>query len=46
MLPSPGAIPAEVANQTGVPAGIAPVPAATVPTPCTPGTYGMTGRPK
>ena len=46
MLPSPGAIPAEVANQTGVPAGSPSVPGATVPTPCTPGTYGVAGRPK
>jgi hypothetical protein len=38
MLPSPGAIPAEVANHTGRPAR--------VPTPWTPGTYGVPGTPK
>jgi hypothetical protein len=38
MLPSPGAIPAEVGNHTGLPS--------TVPTPWTPGTYGVRGRPK
>ena len=46
MLPSPGAIPAEVANHTGVPAGTAAVPCSTTPTPWTPGTYGVAGTPK
>ena len=38
MLPSPGAIPADVGNHTAWPS--------TVPTPCTPGTYGVRGTPK
>ena len=38
MLPSPGAMPAEVGNHTARPS--------TVPTPCTPGTYGVRGTPK
>ena len=44
-LPSPGAIPALVANQTLVPGGWS-VDSATTPAPCTPGTYGKTGAPK
>jgi hypothetical protein len=39
MLPSPGCMPAVVANQTAV-------PSASSPTPCTPGTYGVAGVPK
>ncbi|MBB5137157.1 hypothetical protein HNP84_006909 [Thermocatellispora tengchongensis] len=38
MLPSPGAMPAEVGNHTGR------LP--DTPTPCTPGTYGVRGTPK
>ena len=38
MLPSPGAIPADIGNHTACPS--------TVPTPCTPGTYGVRGTPK
>ncbi len=38
MLPSPGAIPADVANHTGRPSA--------TPTPWTPGTYGVAGTPK
>ena len=46
MLPSPGRMPAVVANQTGVPAGSVGVGRVSTPTPCTPGTYGSSGSPK
>ena len=44
-LPSPGPVPAGVANHTGVPGG-SPSASRTRPTPCTPGTYGSAGGPK
>jgi hypothetical protein len=46
MLPSPGCMPAVVANQTGVPFARRADPSSTSPTPCTPGTYGVDGTPK
>ncbi len=45
MLPSPGFMPASQENQTRWP-GARRSPSTTVPTPCTPGTYGKRWRPQ